>query len=223
MTNNQDIIFDKTVYQYASDNSLREDPVLKELRQETQNMVGSIMQVTPEQGQFMAMLAKLINARKILEIGTFTGYSTLAFAMALPEDGHIITCDICKKSTDVAKKYWEKKKLDHKIDLHLAPAIETLNILIKQGLHNSFDLIFIDADKCNYEAYYEASLELLKPKGLMLIDNTLWYGRVIYSSQDAHTTTISIRNLNKKLKDDARVDLTLLPLYDGLTIIYKKP
>lgn len=220
MANDNLINFDAQIYNYASLNSLREDDVLKDLREETKTIVGREMQVTPEQGQFMYLLAKLINAKKILEIGTFTGYSTLSFALALPEDGEIITCDKCKESTSIAQKYWKRRGLDHKIKLFLAPALDTLES-IKIRYSNSFDLVFIDADKRNYQKYYEASLKLLRPRGLMLIDNTLWYGRVL-SKENCDYSTRAIQDFNEGLKSDQRVELSLLPIYDGLTIVYKK-
>ena len=221
MANNCRLDVDDKLYNYTLDVSLREDSILKELREITQTLEDREMQISPEQGQFMALLAKLIDARKLLEVGTFTGYSTLAVAMAIPEDASIVTCDISKEWTDIAKNYWQKAGVGHKINLCLAPATDTLNNLKLQGHSNSFDFIFIDADKENYNLYYEITLDLLRPGGLLLIDNTLWFGRVVdLAENDIKTTTI--RSLNKKLKDDNRIHLSLLPIYDGLTLVYKK-
>lgn len=221
MANNCRLNIDDKLYNYALDVSLREDSVLRELREVTQTLEDREMQISPEQGQFMALLAKLIDARKLLEVGTFTGYSTLAVAMAIPENARIVTCDINKEWTDIARNYWQKAGVNHKINLCLAPATDTLNNLKVQGHSNSFDFIFIDADKQNYNLYYEITLDLLRPGGLLLIDNTLWFGRVVdLAENDIKTTTI--RTLNKKLKDDSRIHLSLLPIYDGLTLVYKR-
>ena len=212
---------DDKLYNYASNVSLREDTTLKELREETQKLDSSVMQIPPEQGQLMALLVRLINARKLIEVGTYTGYSTLAVALALPEEGSIITCDVNKEWTDIAKRYWQKAEVSHKINLCLAPAANTLNDLQKQGESNSFDFAFLDADKVNYDLYYEIILDLLRPGGLLLIDNTLWFGKVIdLTYQDIET--VAIRKLNEKLKNDNRIYLSLLTTYDGLTLVYKK-
>jgi predicted O-methyltransferase YrrM len=219
--NNRSLNLDDNLYQYLLDISVKEHPVLRALREETYKSGEENFQSSPEQAQFMAFLVKLLNVEKMLEIGVFKGYSTLAFALALPESGKVFACDNNKEWTDIGSHYWQKAGIDHKINLYLAPALETMNDLIAQGHSNSFDLAFIDADKRNYDSYYEYSLKLVKPGGLILIDNTLWYGKVAEPSIN-DKQTLSIRNLNEKLKDDTRVDISMLPIRDGLTLVRKK-
>lgn len=209
------------VYDYLLSHSLKETSVQQQLRKETAGMEMSVMQIAPEQGQFMTFLVKLISARKALEIGVYTGYSSLAVALAIPDDGKVIACDINREWTDVAQRYWKQAGIAHKIDLNLAPASETLEKLLEQGQQSSFDFAFIDADKTNYDHYYEMSLQLVRVGGLIVIDNTLWGGDVADDSvQD--DDTIAIRKLNKKLVSDDRVDVCMLPVADGLTLVRKK-
>ena len=206
---------------YLLEVSLREDPVLAELRDETAGLPDSGMQIAPEQGQFMAFLVQLIGARRVLEVGTFTGYSTLVMAQALPEDGEVYACDVSEDYTAVARRYWAKAGIEGKITLTLAPAVETLDNFLAAGMAGSFDFMFIDADKENYDAYYERGLKLVRAGGVILVDNVLWSGAVIdEAKQDADT--VAIRALNKKLKDDQRVSLSMLPLSDGLTLALKR-
>ncbi|MFO0545804.1 MAG: O-methyltransferase, partial [Pseudanabaena sp.] len=173
-----------------------------------------------EQGQLMALLIQLIGAKKTLEVGVFTGYSSLSVALALPEDGKVIACDVSEEYTSIARRYWEKAEVTHKIDLHIAPAIQTLDRLLTEGQANTFDFAFIDADKENYDGYYERSLQLVRQGGLIAIDNVLWSGRVIDPEfQDADT--LAIRALNEKLHQDERISLSLLPVSDGLTLALK--
>jgi predicted O-methyltransferase YrrM len=180
----------------------------------------AIMQIAPEQGQFMALLVKLIRAKKCLEIGVFTGYSSLAVALALPEDGQLIACDISEEYTTIAQKYWQKAGINHKIKLHIAPALETLDQLILAGETNSFDFVFIDADKSNYKNYYEKSLQLVRSGGLIVIDNVLWSGKVADPEiQDNRTN--KIRQFNQELHQDKRISLSLVPIADGLTLALK--
>jgi predicted O-methyltransferase YrrM len=209
------------LYDYLLQVSLREPEVMRELRDVTATMPGAIMQVSPEQGQFMTLLTELLHIKKALDIGTFTGYSALAIARAMPAGGKVISCDICPQSTDVAKKYWQKAGVEDKIDLRLAPALETLQALIDQGEANTFDFAFIDADKMNYSNYYEKSLSLLKPGGLIAIDNVLWDGSVADASVQDNSTN-AIRDLNNKLTHDERVTLSMIPIGDGLTLARKK-
>jgi predicted O-methyltransferase YrrM len=218
---NRTINLDDRLYDYLLGASLREAEVLRRLRAETQAMPNATMQISPEQGQFMALLVKLVGARKIIEIGTFTGYSALCMAQALPRDGRIVACDISAEWTAIAARYWAEAGVAGRIELRLAPALETTRALIEGGESLTFDLAFIDADKQNYGAYYEAALELLRPGGLILVDNTLWYGRVADGEvQDADT--VAIRAFNAQLRDDPRVDLSLLPIGDGLTLARKR-
>ncbi|MCA2970461.1 MAG: class I SAM-dependent methyltransferase [Acidobacteriaceae bacterium] len=197
---------------YLREVSLRDHPLLARLRAATASHPRAVMQITPEQGQFMQLLLRLTGARRTIEIGVFTGYSALITALALPEDGQVIACDISDEWTSLGRPYWQEAGVAHKIDLRLAPALETLNTLT-----GPFDFAFIDADKVNYDAYYERCLQLVRPGGLILIDNTLWHGDVINpAKQDADT--LAIRALNKKLQADPRIDLSLLPLGDGLTV-----
>lgn len=197
---------------YLREVSLRDHPLLARLRAATASHPRAVMQITPEQGQFMQLLLRLTGARRTIEIGVFTGYSALITALALPEDGQVIACDISDEWTSLGRPYWQEAGVAHKIDLRLAPALETLNTLT-----GPFDFAFIDADKVNYDAYYERCLQLVRPGGLILIDNTLWHGDVINpAKQDADT--LAIRALNKKLQADRRIDLSLLPLGDGLTV-----
>ncbi|MBI3186704.1 MAG: class I SAM-dependent methyltransferase [Gammaproteobacteria bacterium] len=208
------------LYQYLLDVSVKETAVQKTLRIATQGMQQSNMQIAPEQGQFMAFLVKLTGARKCLEIGVFTGYSALSVAQALPADGKIIACDVNQEWTDMARTYWRNAGVEKKIDLRIAPAIETLQQLLDDGGQSSFDFAFIDADKTNYDRYYESTLRLLRSGGLIVIDNTLWGGDVAnIRVQDEDTR--AIRELNKKLLNDRRVDMTLLPVADGLTLVRK--
>ena len=209
------------LYQYVLDVSLRDDAVSRRLRAETRKLPLGMMQIGPDQGQFMALLIKLIGARKALEVGTFTGYSALCVARALPENGRLICCDVSEEFTDIARKYWKLAKIDSKITLKLAPALKTLDELVKSGQSGSFDFAFIDADKTNYGKYYERCLTLLRPGGLIAIDNVLWSGAVIDArKQDADTR--AIRAFNRRLKQDRRVDLSMVTVGDGLTLARKR-
>lgn len=212
---------DDALYNYLLDVSLRETPLLKRLRDETQALPLARWQVAPEQGQFLALLVKLIGATRLLEIGTFTGYSALSMASALPADGHLLCCDLPGDYNDMARRYWHEAQLKDRIELRLAPALETLGQLEREGRGESFDLIFIDADKANYPVYLEHALALVRTGGVILFDNTLWSGRVLEQSADSPDTR-AIQALNRQLKTDQRVDLTLLPIGDGLTLCRKR-
>ncbi|NEO32098.1 MAG: methyltransferase domain-containing protein [Symploca sp. SIO3C6] len=218
---NQTIGLDSELYNYLLSISLREPEILTQLRQETAQHTMSRMQTAPEQGQFMALLVQLMGAKKTLEIGVFTGYSSLAVALALPPEGKLIACDLSQEYTAIARRYWQQAGVADKIELHLAPAVETLDKLLAQGQADSFDFAFIDADKSNYDAYYERSLQLVRPGGLIAIDNVLWSGRVA-DSQVQDNRTKAIRALNQKLSQDQRINLSLVPIADGLTLALKR-
>ena len=208
------------LYDYLLSVSLREPDILAQLRAETQQHPRSQMQIAPEQGQFMQLLVQLIGARKTLEIGVFTGYSALAVALALPPDGQIVACDISAEYTAIAQRYWQTAGVAAKIDLRLAPALDTLDALIAAGEGNSFDFAFIDADKLNYDGYYERSLQLIRPGGLIAIDNVLWSGKVANPQAEAPSTR-TIQAFNAKLYTDDRVAISLVPIADGLTLARK--
>jgi predicted O-methyltransferase YrrM len=213
--------FTPALYNYMLDISLREHPVLQALREDTGRLPLSMMQVTPEQAQFLQFILRLLGAKTVLELGTFTGYSALAMALALPEDGHVITCDINKEWTKDAPKFWQQAQQDKKINLRLAPALDTLNELIDTGFSGSFDFVFIDADKTNYLNYYELALQLIKPSGVIAIDNIFWEGKVI-DDKETGAQTREIRKLNEFIKSDPRVYTSLLPISDGLFLIQPK-
>ncbi|WP_137818391.1 O-methyltransferase [Pseudomonas sp. 2FG] len=211
---------DDALYNYLLEVSLRETPLLKCLREETQALPMARWQIAPEQGQFMALLVKLIGAKRLLEIGTFTGYSALCMASAMPEDGQLICCDLPGDYNAIARRYWQQAGVHERIDLRLAPALETLGLLEREGQSETFDLIFIDADKANYPVYLEHALVLARPGALILFDNTLWSGRVLERAPDSADTR-AIQALNRRLKNDQRLDLSLLPIGDGLTLCRK--
>ena len=200
--------------------SLREPDVLSRLRERTASVPEARMQITPEQGQFMQMLVQLLGARKTLEVGVFTGYSSLAVAMALPAEGRVTACDVSKEWTSIGRAFWEEAGVAHKIDLRIAPAVETLDSLIADGQQGAYDFAFIDADKSNYDAYYERALVLVRGGGLIAVDNVLWHSKVIDPSVN-DSDTIAIRNLNEKIHGDMRVSISLLPIGDGLTLARK--
>ena len=210
---NRTISMTDEVVDYVRRVGVREHPALARLREETAGMPMAQMQIAPEQGAFMAMLVQLIGARRILEIGTFTGYSSTAMALALPADGRILCCDVSREWTDVAQRAWTEAGVRDRVELRLAPATQTLAELD----NDSFDLAFIDADKTGYDAYYEGCLRVVRPGGLILIDNTLQDGRVADASADDENVR-AIRALNDRIADDERVDSVLLPLADGLTM-----
>lgn len=210
-----------SIHEYVFENSVRDDDLLRALREETAKDEMARMQISPEQGQFMALLVSLIGARRIIEVGTFTGYSSLCMARALPADGEMVCCDIDPHWTGIAQRYWKQANVADKIKLVLAPALDTLQDLINEGRQNQFDLAFIDADKENYDHYFECCLELIRPNGLILLDNMLWSGRVA-DHQVADVDTKAIRALNRKLKNDHRVEISLLTLADGLTLARKR-
>lgn len=213
--------FNKRVYNYLLSVSLRETVQLRQLREETANLPMAGMIVPPEQGQFMSFLAQLIGAKKVLEVGVFTGYSSLSVALALPSDGKIVACDVSEEYTNVARRYWAKAGVADKIDLRLAPAMETLDSLIQSKQEGSFDMAFIDADKMNHPAYYERALQLVRSGGLILLDNALWFGKVAYPKyQDKDTQ--ALRMLNQKLHNDERINLSFLPIGDGLILAMKR-
>jgi len=206
------------LYQYLLDVSLREHPVLEKLRAHTTTLPLSVMQVAPEQAQFMQFLIRMLRAKKVLELGTFTGYSALAMALALPENGCVTTCDINTEWTNQAVPFWQEAEQAHKIDLRLGQALETLQTLLNQGEAHTFDFIFIDADKSNYVDYYELALQLISPHGVIAIDNVLWKGDVV-NPDDKRPQTREIRRLNTHIHNDTRVDVSLLPLADGLFLV----
>jgi predicted O-methyltransferase YrrM len=201
--------------------SLREEPILQEIHQFTKKLVSNPCLLLPEQGQLLAWLIKVLGVHQALEIGTYTGYSSTAIALALPPNGKLISCDRDAAMTENAKRFWKQAGVQDKIELRLGEATETLNTLLKEGLQEKIDFVFIDADKENYLAYYELSLRLLKPNGVMIFDNTLWYGAVI-DKHDQRPSTVAIRELNQFLQKDQRIDLSLLPLGDGTTLVRKK-
>ena len=208
------------LYEYLLKVSLNDTDVLKALRDETNQLEMGVMQISADQGQFMAMLVKLINAKHIIEIGTFTGYSALVMAQALPNEGKLVACDVSEEWTNVAKRYWQQAGVEHKIDLRLAPALETLNQLLTEDKAEYFDMAFIDADKNNQLAYYEHCLQLTRIGGLICIDNVLWGGSVI--DQDDQTEyTCAIREFNEFVMNDKRVEISLVPIGDGLTLARK--
>ncbi|MDA7088561.1 O-methyltransferase [Pseudomonas sp. SA3-5] len=217
---NRTLNLDDDLYRYLLEVSLRETPLLRRLRDETALLANAQWQIAPEQGQFMALLVKLTGARRIVEVGTFTGYSALCMAAAMPADGRMICCDIPGDYNAVAERYWREAGLAGRIEQRLAPALETLVALEGEG-QAGIDLIFIDADKANYPAYFEHALRLLRQGGLILFDNTLWSGRVLEASLDSADTR-AIQALNLALKDDQRIDLSLLPLGDGLSLCRKR-
>jgi predicted O-methyltransferase YrrM len=216
-----DLTITDELWEYMRRVTLREPPLLKRLREETAPRPNASCQISAEQGQLMGLLMHLIGARRTIEIGVYTGYSALAVALALPDDGRIIACDINEEWTAVARSYWREAGVEQKIDLRIAPALSTLDHLIESGQGNQFDFVFIDADKTNYANYYERALVLLRRGGLIGVDNVLWYGRVLDASVD-DPDTLAIRAFNKSLRDDDRVWLSMLPVRDGLTLACKK-
>jgi caffeoyl-CoA O-methyltransferase len=210
-----------SIYEYLLEQGVRESPARKALREETTPLRGAGMQISPEQGDFMALLVRMIGAQRTLEVGTFTGYSALAVAEALPEDGRVLACDVSEEWTAIGRRAWEAAGVAHKIDLRLAPALETLDALITDNGAGTYDFMFIDADKTNYDGYYERGLVLLRRGGLIAIDNVLWGGSVAdVERQDEDTR--AIRALNEKVHVDQRVDAVMLPIGDGLTLVRKR-
>ncbi len=206
---------------YMLDVSFRDDEILKQLRKETLKLKEAQMQISPEQGSFLSILIKLLNAKKTLDIGVFTGYSALVVARELPDDGLVVACDTSIEWTSIAKKYWKLAGVDNKVNLSLAPAKKTLEELIEDGQGATYDFSFIDADKINYQSYYENSLILIKRGGIIAIDNVLWSGKVI-DENDFEPATRAIRLFNEKLYQDNRVSISMVPIGDGLTLAYKK-
>lgn len=211
-------VLDDTLYDYLLRVSLREHPVQAALREATRNHPHAGMQISPEQGQFLALLIALTNAHRTIEIGVFTGYSALSVALALPADGRVLACDINDQYTQVARPYWERAGVAHKINLVLAPALQTLDAELASGAAGSYDFAFIDADKANYDAYYERCLKLVRGGGLIAFDNVLWHGAVARPAEPGDDDTAALQALNLKLCDDQRVDLSMLPVGDGLTL-----
>jgi predicted O-methyltransferase YrrM len=209
------------LYHYMIDHSLRESQTLAELRNETYKLSDFRMQISPDQGQFMGFLMELIGAKKTLDIGTFTGYSALAVALALPQDGKVMAFDLSDEWTTIAKKYWQKAGVANKIELKLGPASESLNELIQRGENNTYDFAFIDADKANYDTYYEQALQLVRQGGIIAIDNVLWSGKVADPAENDESTCC-IRSLNEKLLKDNRVTISMLAVGDGLTLARKR-
>lgn len=218
---NRTIKLDDRLHRYLLEHSVREPALLRELRARTADHEWARMQIAPEQGQFMALLVELLGARRIIEVGTFTGYSALCMAQALPADGELVCCDRSAEWTAIGEPYWERAGVRERIDLRIAPALETLDSLIANGLSETFDIAFIDADKTNYHNYYERCLRLVRRGGLIMFDNTLWGGAVA-DPDDHDDDTVALRALNEMLLHDQRVSMSLVPIGDGLTLARKR-
>ena len=215
------LIITDDIHRYLVAHSVREPAVLARLRAATEALPEASMQIGPEQGQLMALLAKLIGAKRCIEIGVFTGYSSLAVALALPEDGRIVACDVSEQWTAIARRFWREAGVEHKIELKLQPATRTLEQLLATGEAGRYDFAFVDADKPAYDGYYELLLKLLRPGGLIALDNTLWSGAVA-NPNEREPNAVALRTLNDKLHRDERIDLSLLPVGDGLTLARKR-
>ena len=213
--------YTKDLRDYLWDKGINEHPALKELRIETAGLPESMMQICPEQGALMGNLIRMISAKRTIEVGTFTGYSALVVALALPEDGEVIACDVSEEWTAIGKEKWEQAGVSHKIELRLGPAVDTQDELIQQGQKGSFDFAFIDADKVNYTAYYEKCLQLIASGGVIAIDNVLWGGSVLDSKRNDEDTK-AIRELNDFVASDERVNISMIPIGDGVTLVVKK-
>ena len=209
------------LYDYLIEVSVREPPLLRELREETAALPMAMMQIGPEQGQFMRLLIELIGARRAVEVGTFTGYSALCVAEAMGPQGRLVACDVSEEYTAVARRYWARAGVADRIDLRLGPAVATLDKMLAKGAAGTIDFVFIDANKTDYDAYYERALKLLRPAGLIAVDNVLWGGAVADPAVDDEDTS-AIRALNRKLATDERVNLSLVPIGDGLTLARKR-
>jgi predicted O-methyltransferase YrrM len=206
---------------YLRSFGLREDADLAALREETAKHPWAVMQISPEQGQLMAMLVRLLGARKTLEVGVFTGYSAMVVAKALGPQGKVVALDVSEEFTAIARRHWGKAGVADRIDLRLRPATDSLKALVAAGESNTFDFAFIDADKANYDEYYEHGLKLVRRGGLIAVDNVLWGGKVI-DSTDESADTAAIRALNRKIHDDSRVEASMVPIGDGLTLALKR-
>jgi caffeoyl-CoA O-methyltransferase len=217
----EDLTIGNDLWDYMRSVTLREPPLLRRPREETAQYSNSNFQISAEQGQLMGLLMHLIGARRTIEVGVYTGYSALSVALALPDNGRVIACDINQEWTSVGRRYWREAGVDGKIDLRLGPALVTLDALIADGQANQYDFVFIDADKTNYANYYERALVLLRPGGLIGVDNVLWSGRVIDASFDDPDTR-AIRAFNERILNDDRVWMSMLPVRDGLTLACKK-
>lgn len=218
---NRTISLTDKLYDYLLQMSLREPPILKRLREETAKLPQHGMQISPEQGQFMRLLVRMLGAHRCIEVGVFTGYSSLSVALGLPDDGHITACDVSEEYTAVARRYWHAAGVEKRITLQLAPALETLDALLKRGEQGRYDFAFIDADKSNYLNYYERIICLLRPGGVVAVDNVLWNGAVL-DKKDKSKDTVAIRKFNEALQADQRIELSMLPIGDGLTLARKR-
>lgn len=218
---NRTLQMDERLYDYLLGVSLRESELLRELREHTAQLAEHSMQIAPEQGQFMALLLRLTGARRCIEVGVFTGYSSLACAEALGPEGYLLACDISVEWTAIARAFWQRGGVAKRIDLRLAPALETLDAELAAGRAGSFDFAFIDADKQGYLEYYERCLQLLRPGGLLAVDNVLWSGDVA-RPEVSDSDTDAIRRFNEQLHGDSRVDLSMVPIADGLTLARKR-
>lgn len=219
---NRTLSLDDRLYDYLLRHSLREPPALAALRAETAAHPQVNMQIAPEQGQFMQMLVRILGARRAIEVGVFTGYSSLAVALAMPEDGRLLACDVSEEYTAIARRHWERAGVLHKIELVLAPALQTLDARLAAGEAGLYDFAFIDADKTGYLGYYERLMQLVRPGGLIVVDNTLWSGDVA-NPANRNPDTVAIREFNDRLLADPRIELSLLPLGDGLTLARRRP
>ena len=217
---NRRTAIDDALYDYVVAHGVREHAAQTALREATRSQPHAGMQIGPDQGQFLALLARIGGFRRAIEVGVFTGYSALSVALALPDDGYLLACDVSEAYTGVGKPFWTQAGVAHKIDLRIAPAIETLDAQLAAGAAGSYDFAFIDADKSSYDAYYERCLRLLRPGGLIAIDNVLWGGAVARAAEDADTR--ALQALNDKIHADERVDIVLVPIGDGVTLARKR-